>query len=228
MTQQAKIFSILCLSTAFCFILVGLRIHYSQVDLSTIHSIEDIAKSRGMTFMFLIWNLFLAWIPYWVAIAIPGFYKLTQSKIFALGLIGLWLLFFPNAPYIITDLLHLHQRYPVPFWFDLMLLVSFAWTGLMLGLISLHEVRVFVKELYNEKLSWLFTFGSVLLCGFGIYLGRCLRFNSWDIITKPMVLAQDILVSMTDSMAIKLTLVFTAFLMIGYLTLNILMEKQRD
>jgi uncharacterized membrane protein len=227
MSHQAKIFSILCLSTAFCFVLVGVRIHYSQVEFSAIQSIQDLAESRGMTFMFLVWNLFLAWIPYWISISIPGFFKLFPSKLFAFGMIGLWLLFFPNAPYIITDLLHLHHRYPVPFWFDLMLLVTFAWTGLMLGLISLHEIRLFVKVLYNEKLSWAFTFGSVVLCGFGIYLGRCLRFNSWDILTRPMALVQDILLSTTDSMAIKLTLVFSAFLMIGYLTLNVLMDKQR-
>jgi len=226
-SQQAKIFGILSLSTAFCITMVICRISYTNIDLSSIQSADDIIKSRGMTFLFLVWNLFLAWIPYWIAISLNRFYKLSNSKILAGGLIMSWLLFFPNAPYIITDLLHLHSRHPIPFWYDMMLIVSFAWTGLMLGLISLHEVRIFIKKMYSEKVSWIFTIGSTMLCGFGVYLGRCLRWNSWDILTKPDLLFQDILMSLTDSMALKITLVFSIFLLLGYLTLNVLIGKSR-
>ena len=225
-SQPVKLFSILCLSTVFCLAMVAYRMYYSNVDLtSLLSSPENIVSSRGFTFLFLVWNLFLAWIPYWIAISLKGFYKLTNSKILSLGMVIVWLLFFPNAPYILTDLLHLHNRHPVPFWYDLMLIVSFAWTGLMLGLISLHEVRIFIKNLYTEKLSWLFTFSATVLCGFGIYLGRCLRWNSWDILTKPGLLIQDILISMTDSMAINITVIFSVFLLLGYMTLNVLIGK---
>ncbi len=227
-TQQSKLFCILCLSTAFCFALVAFRIHYADVELASIGSPRAVVASRGTTFLFLIWNLFLAWIPYWIAISIKGFYKLSNSKILAWTLIGAWLVFFPNAPYIITDLLHLRNRYNIPHWYDLMLIVSFAWTGLMLGLISLHEVRIFIKELYSESLSWFITLGSTILCGFGIYLGRCLRFNTWDILTNPIELTHDILISMTDSMALKITLVFSIFLLLGYLTLNTLINSKQD
>ncbi|MFT5165188.1 MAG: putative membrane protein [Saprospiraceae bacterium] len=224
-SQRVKIFSILSLSTAFCIAMVAYRIYYSNVDLSSLRSAEDIASSRGYTFIFLVWNLFLAWIPYWIAITINGCYQRTRSKMLAFGMIIAWLLFFPNAPYILTDLLHLHNRHPVPFWYDLMLIVSFAWTGLMLGFISLHEVRLFIKKHYSEKGSWLFTFGATILCSYGIYLGRCLRWNTWDILTKPHLLIQDIFLSVTDSMAINITVIFSVFLLLGYMTLNALIGK---
>ncbi len=225
--QQVKIFAILSLSTAFCLALVAVRIYYMDFNYQSIQSPRDIISSRGLTFLFLVWNLFLAWIPYWVSISVEGFYKLSRSKIIAGGLILFWLIFFPNAPYIITDLLHLRNRYPIPFWYDMMLIVSFAWTGLMLGLISLHEIRLFVARIYSEKTSWLFTISATVLCGFGIYLGRCLRWNSWDILTKPWLLCKDILASLTDTMAINITVIFSVFLMIGYLTLNTLISKPR-
>lgn len=228
MTRQTKIFSILSLSTAFCISMVAFRMYYVNIDYSSINSPQDIVSSRGMTFLFLIWNLFLAWVPYWIAISIKGFYKLSNSKVLAFGLIAAWLVFFPNAPYIITDLLHLHNRFPIPHWYDMMLIVSFAWTGLMLGLISLHEIRLFIKKLYTEKISWIFTIGATILCSFGIYLGRCLRFNTWEILTNPLELTQDILISMTDSMALKITLIFSIFLTLGYLTINILMGKSEQ
>lgn len=224
--QQAKIFTVLCLSSAFCIIMIAFRLYYAGADLNQLDSVEDIVASRGFTFMFLVWNLFLAWIPYWIAISIEGFYKLSQSKVLVFGLIGLWLLFFPNAPYIITDLLHLHPRGDAPFWYDLMLIVSFAWTGMILGLISLHEIRIFIKKIYTNKLSWIFTVVATVLCGFGIFLGRCLRFNSWDIITNPLELAQDILFSLTNGMALKVTLIFSIFMILGYMTLNVLMGKR--
>lgn len=226
-SQQAKIFCILSLSTAFCLTMVAFRMHYADISLSSMTSPGAIARSRGVTFMFLVWNLFLAWVPYWIAISLKGFYKLSHSKIIAGSLLLGWLLFFPNAPYIITDLLHLHNRYPIPFWYDLMLFVSFAWTGLMLGLISLHEVRVFIRDIYSEKWSWFFVLGSTVLCGFGVYLGRCLRWNSWDILTQPGLLFQDIFYSLQDGMALKITLIFSIFLLLGYMTLNVLMSKSK-
>lgn len=225
--QQLRIFGILSLSTAFCLALVAVRIYYMNFNYDKFNSPLDLVTSRGSTFLFLVWNLFLAWIPYWVAISIEGFYKISQSKIFAAGLMLFWLLFFPNAPYIITDLLHLHNRYPIPIWYDVILFVSFAWTGLLLGLISLHEVRLFVAKVYSEKVSWFFTISATVLCGFGIYLGRCLRWNSWDVLTNPWQLLKDILGSLTESMAINITIIFSIFLMVGYLTLNTLISKSR-
>jgi len=86
------------------------------------------------TFIFLIWNLFLAWIPYWISILFAQGITKGRPWIISLLLLSTWLLFLPNAPYIITDLLHLRWRHPIPHWFDLMVIFIFAYTGLKLGI----------------------------------------------------------------------------------------------
>lgn len=227
--RQFQLFLLLFISTLYCFALVGMRLHHLRFDFSQIQSTNDLAKLRGTTtFLFLIWNLFLAWVPYWIALALESVFQWSKSKWLALLLLISWLLFFPNAPYILTDLLHLKSRQPIPFWYDLMLFISFAWTGLLLGLLSLYEVQLFLKNHLHSTVSWILTTSAIFLCSFGIYLGRCLRWNSWDILTSPGSLFQDIQLSLTDSMAIKITLVFSGFLMIAYLTLNALIGKSNN
>ena len=227
--RQFQLFLLLSLSTIYCFALVGMRLHHLKFDFSQIQSTHDLAKLRGTTtFLFLIWNLFLAWIPYFIALALESAFQWSKSKWLALLMLISWLLFFPNAPYILTDLLHLKSRHPVPFWYDLMLFISFAWTGLLLGLLSLYEVQLFSKRRLDSTVSWILITSAIFLCSFGIYLGRCLRWNSWNILTNPLSLCQDILLSLTDSMAIKITLVFSGFLMIVYLTLNALIGKSNS
>ncbi len=93
---------------------------------------------------------------------------------------ALWLVFFPNAPYIITDLLHLSAQDGVPVWYDLILLSAFAWTGAMLGMISLGLMHVLVARVAGGAWSWIFVLGVLMLSGFGVYLGRFPRWNSWD------------------------------------------------
>jgi uncharacterized membrane protein len=142
-----------------------------------------------LSYVFLAWNLFLAWIPFAIS------QKLTASdnrwKI--LLLFATWLLFLPNAPYIITDFFHLRQRPPVPYWYDVLLLFSAALNGLMLGLASLLIVEKFLIRRYGNKISALLIFCSFFLCSFGIYIGRYLRWNSWDIVTNPDDIAAAIL-----------------------------------
>jgi len=173
--------------------------------------------------MFLIWNLFLAWIPYWISLSIEKITRLTGSRVIVGSMLICWLLFFPNAPYIVTDLLHLKSRSPIPKWYDMMVLVSFAWTGLMLGFLSLYEIQLFLKKRLHAKLVWVLTISAIILCAFGIYLGRFLRWNSWDAIINPTSLFQDIAVSFSNPMAysnsFNITLVFSAFLFLAYLTL---------
>jgi uncharacterized membrane protein len=141
-----------------------------------------------LTYAFLPWNLFLAWIPFAISQKIGG--VSNRWKIFLLT--GLWLLFLPNAPYIITDFLHLKHRPPIPYWYDILLLFSAAVIGLLLGLVSLLNVEKFLSDRYGKKLSGFFILCSFFLCAFGIYIGRYLRWNSWDIITNPDAIAADI------------------------------------
>jgi uncharacterized membrane protein len=136
------------------------------------------------TFFFLVWNLFLALIPVAFA-AITCRTRVGESLRFVA-----WILFFPNAPYLITDLLHLTPRSGVPLWFDVGLISTFAWAGLLAACLSLREMHLRVRDWRGEVAGWSFTAVVALLSGFGIWLGRFLRLNSWDALTEPLALAQ--------------------------------------
>lgn len=151
--------------------------------------IVRVVVSGQLTYAFLAWNLFLAWIPFAISQKISG----VQNRWKILLLFGAWLLFLPNAPYIITDFLHLKQRWPIPYWYDILLLFSAALNGLLLGLVSLLKVEKFLADRYGNRISGLLILCSFFLCAFGIYMGRYLRWNSWDIITNPGAVAADIL-----------------------------------
>ena len=142
-----------------------------------------------LTYVFLAWNLFLAWVPFAFSQRL-GTTKTTWKIILVTGL---WLLFFPNAPYIITDLLHLKERPPAPYWFDVLLIFSAALNGLLLGLASLLKVEQFYAGRYGKRSAGFLILCSLFLCAFGVYMGRYLRWNSWDIITNPFGVAADIL-----------------------------------
>jgi uncharacterized membrane protein len=103
-----------------------------------------------------------------------------------------WLLFLPNAPYIITDLWHLRARPPIPLWYDLGFYVTFAWTGCFLGLTSLRMIQGVIKSYLGRSAGWVFVMGSLCLTGIGIYLGRFLGWNSWDLILNPRPVLVDI------------------------------------
>jgi uncharacterized membrane protein len=145
-----------------------------------------VARVERMTYVFLVWNLFLAWVPYlwslWAA-AIQRRFPRDWWRLLLPG--GLWLLFFPNAPYLVTDFIHLRERAPVPIWYDIGLLAAFAWSGCFLAVASLQTMQRLVGQLCGAVVSWLFVLASVGLCGLGVYLGRVERWNSWDLLFYP-------------------------------------------
>jgi len=155
-------------------------------------SIFRVSYSETKTFLFLNWNLFLAIIPWLLssfAIIKPSIQK---RKIFVFLLLGSWLLFFPNAPYILTDLFHLKTISSMPIWFDLVLILSFAWTGLLFGFLSLWDIEMILSKSIPPKIVRCISVILLFLGSFGIYLGRYLRWNSWDIIKEPFQLFYDI------------------------------------
>lgn len=162
--------------TLFCFAVSIFRFVYTDTKV----------------FLFLNWNLFLAFVPWAASSLMMISPKLRQSKWMLVVLLCTWLLFFPNAPYILTDLFHLRLTSSMPVWFDLILILSFAWTGLLFGFLSLWDIEDLLKNRLKEK----YVIGiSVLLLfigSFGIYIGRYLRWNSWDILTSPFRLLYDI------------------------------------
>jgi uncharacterized membrane protein len=155
--------------------------------------IARVLWSGNIRYSFLVWNLFLAWLPLVFALLArehdrDG--KRPSWRFFSLG--AAWLLFFPNAPYIFTDLIHLTNRYFTHFWVDLAVVLSCAFTGLVLGFVSLYLMHSVVTRMLGRWLGWGFVAAAAGLCSFGIYLGRFLRFNSWDIVAKPGKLVEGI------------------------------------
>ncbi|WP_198172488.1 DUF1361 domain-containing protein [Hymenobacter ginkgonis] len=188
-----------------------------------------IVLTREPTFIFLLWNLFLAAIPFGLSAALhlaarpPGVRLLLPVGV-------VWLLFFPNAPYLVTDLFHLVPRPGVPYWYDLALIMSCAWNGLMLAYASLLDMHTLVRQRLGFWLGWVFATVALGLSAFGVYLGRFLRFNSWDIISNPFTLFYDILQRflhpLHNRQAWGVTVVFWAFLLIGYATVRLLGQRK--
>jgi len=132
-------------------------------------------------YLFLLWNLFLAALPYFLAIFKN---RVSQSGFYQWLLIGLWLLFLPNAPYIITDLVHLDHSKGFD-WYDTVLILSAGIAGIKFTFDSLDLILSDLKQRIPIIPTWTWNFIFLSLSAYGIYLGRYLRFNSWDIISNP-------------------------------------------
>jgi len=143
-------------------------------------------------FLFLNWNLFLAFIPWMISTVILISPQLAKQKVISWCLLFTWVIFFPNSPYILTDLFHLRHSTAAPIWFDFVLILSFAWTGLMYGFVSLMDIENILFRKFSKLGRTALTTLLLFSGGFGIYLGRFLRWNSWDIIQDPAGLAYDI------------------------------------
>ncbi len=149
-----------------------------------------IIKTDSLFFLFLVWNLFLAGIPYLITTLLS--IRKVNNVIFWSGFI-IWLVFLPNSPYIITDLQHLRLSTLHSVWFDVLLILSFAINGLIIGFASLQMMQQLLSERLTQKTTKYGVHIILLLCGFGIYLGRVLRWNSWDILQNPIGILSDIL-----------------------------------
>jgi uncharacterized membrane protein len=146
--------------------------------------------SDSKVFLFLNWNLFLAFIPLIVSSIVIKFE--IKSKIALFLAIVIWIIFFPNSPYILTDLFHLKTRSSIPIWYDLIVILAYAWTGLMFGFVSLLQIEKLLSEFLSELKINILVILFFFISSFGVYLGRFLRWNSWDILTNPFGLFQDI------------------------------------
>jgi uncharacterized membrane protein len=157
------------------------------------------------------WNLFLAWLPMLGALVAYNLGKRYGRRAWPLFLPFLsgWLLFFPNAPYILTDFINLAPRHGVPLWYDLLMIVTYALTGMFLGLVSLYLMQSLVRRAFGAVSSWVFTLGVLAITGFGVYLGRFPRWNSWDLLTDPTALLSDIWMRLTNPLAYSRTFVFS-------------------
>jgi uncharacterized membrane protein len=146
--------------------------------------------SNGHGFVFLVWNLFLAWIPF----SISNLFKKVEAAAAwqQLAVFFIWLLFFPNALYIVTDLIHLEMETTIPKWFDAVLLFSSCITGLLMAFVSLLRVEHFLSKKFDRIRVHALMVIILFASSFGVYLGRFLRWNSWDVINHPIGLLSSI------------------------------------
>ena len=162
------------------------------------------------------WNLFLAWVPFVLALVVYAHARAGMSRPALVALGGLWLLFFPNAPYIVTDLKHIGGGGGIPVLYDVLFLSAAAWTGLLLGLTSLFLMHAVARRLVGVVSAWALVVGALAASSFGIYLGRVQRWNSWDVFVRPDALLGQI-ANGFHAAPLALTVLLTSFLLVSYL-----------
>ena len=172
---RLMMFGLLSSATVFSVLIWRMRFEYSGTG----------------RYGFLIWNLFLAWIPFIISYFT---YTLSFRRRWIYVVIPmvafLWLIFFPNAPYILTDFQHLaYNAGELPVWYDVMMLIWFAFTGLMLGMVSLFLMQEIIRREFGRWIGWAFVGAVAALSSAGVYMGRFLRWNSWDILRNPTAIA---------------------------------------
>src|SRR5215217_5861728 len=201
------VFTLLNLACAICITLVVARIAYS-----------DSGRHIG-----LIWNLFLAWIPFMLAYFAHAVSWRRATLYLVIPMIAfLWLIFFPNAPYMLTDLQDLARRATdAPLWYDVIIVVWSSWTGMLLGVISLYLMQDIIIRSFGRAAGWIFVFVISALSSFGIYIGRFVRLNSWDILQNPAETAQRILGLVIDPSRrlAAFTILYTIFFLFVFLLL---------
>ncbi len=213
-TNQFQISLFMGILSVFCFALSLLRVELS----GTRH------------FLFLNWNLFLAFIPWVFTLILTMSPDLRKKRFVVFGMLGFWLLFFPNASYILTDLFHLSHHSSMPIWFDLVLILSFAWTGLLYGFLSLWNLEELMKQFMSSKAVPMISVLLLFVSSFGIYIGRYLRWNSWDILHQPGKLMADvgdrIVNPMDHPRTWGVTIFMGLFLTMLYVTFSLLRNRK--
>jgi len=209
--NDTKIFAVLFSLSTVSFMLLVSRSIYSST----------------LNYWFLLWNLFLAWIPFFISVGI----KVVKRKLIIIFTTFFWLLFFPNALYIVTDFIHLKVNHEMVPWFDIMMLFSFSISGIFLGFTSLRNIQTIWNKSFGKWWSRGLVAGSIILSGFGIYIGRFLRWNSWDILMNPFRLFYDIsdriLHPHNHPRTVLVTMGFGAIYLLSYLLINLLREEEK-
>jgi uncharacterized membrane protein len=184
-----------------------------------------VRDSGELNYFYIPGNLTLAWFPLIFAMATHALVRkrtLTRGAL-AAGCAALWLLFLPNAPYVVTDLQHYEDSPLIAGWYDGLMLGAFVATGIMLGLVSLYVMHGVLTRVAGAFVAWAVVLGAMPLCGFGIYIGRIRRWNSWDAVVSPRLLLEDVARIASEpalrSEAVAMTVGFAAFLAVSYFAL---------
>lgn len=200
MTLQRRVVGALAVGVLLVLALVFVRMWYTG----------------SIAFRFMAWNLLLASLPLLFAVLADR----AQRSITAVVWSGLWLLFLPNAPYIITDFVHLKPDAGVPFWYDMLLLFLGALVGLLLGLVSLGVIHGRVSRRFGAHTGWLLVLLACGLAGLGVAIGRYLDWNSWDVFINPLALARDVVLHLATIRMLAMSGLLGVVLLLGYVVMQ--------
>ena len=184
--------------------------------------------TESIFMLFLVWNLILAAIPYLLLLTADSYKNIGRIGIKRGALLFTWLLFLPNSFYIVTDLIHLTKSSETTIWLDILILSSFSMTGFYMGILSILEFEKISTTLFSTKIVNLLLPVICFLCGFGIYLGRILRYNSWDIISNPQKLIMDIGIELSSRDSLFFSALFGFFIYSIYLISKIKKNNTDD
>lgn len=208
-----------------------------MVALSMLSCLVLVLVRYGLTGRFsqsyLIWNLVLASVP--VLIARYGtMLALRQktarrSRMFAIGAFLAWLVFYPNAPYVFTDFIHVVKRanlgtVAMPWlsqadllWYDIVMNAAFAFVGHYIGLVSMYIMHGAMRSMFGRVAGWSLMVPAIMLSGFGIHIGRFSRFDSWDLVMQPVQTVRVISQTLADPAALLFSTAFGFFIALTYL-----------
>lgn len=209
-------FLILGLSVLGCALLLGLRV----------------LISGRFSYLYLLQNIVLAFIPFLIAAVMAVILAHIGSRSLKAAILApaavLWLLFYPNAPYIFTDFIHVINKVYLRvspsewiglnalIWYDTVMTAAFAFIGHFIGLASMWIMQSLMSAVWGKWASRIFLGLAVVLAGFGIYLGRFSRLNSWDAIFSPFKVAGEVMDAFADPKSIFFSLVFALFILLSY------------
>lgn len=194
------------------------------------------SQVAGMSYRFMVWNLFLAWIPCGLSfmLAVVGLAdQQGMRKLLWWFVAGIWLLFYPNAPYMLTDFIHLNRISFIVWdgydqvyhrsllaWYDLVLYAIFIGIGMVLSCISLRHIHDQLAASLGKWRSMMMLGGIILLAGYGMFLGRFLRLNSWDVRRVDMLLEQ--MLAQMSRQTVGFVLIFSLSIALCYGTYRVL------
>lgn len=175
-------------------------------------------RNSSMEFWYLMWNLLLAWVPFGLSLWLRKLLR-TQSWANWLPLVvtAVWLGFLPNTFYMLTDYIHLQDVPRVDQIYDVAMFTALIATGVSLGFASLAIVHIELRRRLSATSAWRVVALILFLTSFAIYVGRDLRWNTWDIITSPAGILFDISERIINPTAHSQTFVITAtyFVLLG-------------
>ncbi|MEP6747388.1 MAG: DUF1361 domain-containing protein [Bacteroidota bacterium] len=200
------------------------RLLLTSVGFSFLLLLARAVYTGRLTFVFLVWNLFLAFVPFFLSYTLTLRAAWLKNKWKFAAALTVWLLFVPNSFYMLTDLFHLYDSFAVPRWYDLLLILSFAWNASVMGILSVRHIEKIIETKWIYRFDWLFVYPVMLLNALGIYIGRYLRLNSWDVVSSPFALLFDMAHMLIHPVYFKsawaMIICFSFFLSILYMTLK--------